>query len=1732
MPTNTKTSITRVKCWQGYCHNPDIALTEHDILNIHRLLQGDYKNLRYKQLKSVPNIQSIRCSHERRLILTNVDVETEEGTKPKLYLKVIGIAATHNYAEIIRSYLNGNDADKPLTFISIDDIEALEIDNGDSIAIIPSNQPLKLTRYNHRLLVLNADQTAATQLTLPALITGPAGSGKTLSMLTHLNTLIEDLIQNNITIDKPIAVVTPKPELNKILYNLWYCENNILSTTQVGSHVVFLSEAEIYLQHAPALTNGFTIIASDDFTILIRTTLTKKAKNKFKNCTTLDNLSLLHEFEIMANAGSAQTYLNLGERESYLSGESSHADRTFLYHCFEQVSAALQKQKKISPYIYRWNPAVLFHAVLHDEAQAGLLNVKLILKQMADQARYLLCAHSAQTTNKKLTDLPRFIQQLGVDDQPLTVHTLTISYRNPLLVLLFSDYINRLKRYVAGGAPDKTDVVNAVAAKTNATNRGTLAWCSLSAVPDYLTQQPANNTDTVVITHKAFIPEAIALFGTGHVLTAPQFGGQECDTVIAYKLTHHQDGEGASANLENFTDDTKDNINLPKSGQSHFEFNPFFAELYTACTRAKQAVIFVEDETPAIQHKRRFLIQHLKNKITALNTQHPAENIATHSTEPKTPETTEREWLEKIEAYLAKNEIDVARQLWVVNLKRKTEDFDITYLNKSAIKPTVATAPKQIPAPRTKKAPPKAGAVVRIDLENIPAIYQQLDADPTFIKVLCQELNGKIPLSEILTKCPDEFLAYFEKHPKILTLLSANDWLRRGSKSSYHLLLLVTLYLCKTTMPRFMSHTVYAANNYQLLADISIEEMFHQQFPSPKHPTRYISLIEFILSSCANSNTQVTLIHYYLTKHKNDAAFIALDTIVFLHYIMFEIPAHAKLAQFKNFNPERDAVALIRQTFLNTAYTTYLNHVLRPAPQVTILEYILTNPTFAKAITEYYSNPEREQRDPKVHQLVVSRLHECFTKVKFTRMVTLMGITAPFIFHLLDCKESRLLLAHVYNKLQSALFLRTRAENALFVTQLLTKYPSVTFSSGDTLAEATCFDILRSDQNHFSGICTLVKLFHFSDYFKQCLESNSDLFFFDTDAATMPTFIGHSLLFYIYSCYDPTFNTTGLHLLITLEKGLLLKYAPNDFILRIADKAPERLFGHLLIQDHSFDFVEHYYEAIKEHTSAQSFANILYQFLFETDMLALCGYITTFTALRDIPQHHSMLRSALAFIKAHSTVLQEIDTSFPELPPIEDLGEYDPINKEQLFQVLSINQMRKILADILPQDLSRLFKRRDLLTLFFYTLDTNRGKSIFLVKQLLENPEVAKKLYAFLKEHPALLRHIFNVLQPMERTSLHNRPTYFEVFVTDEHLLTLLELAITTDPLYFFVIKQHITHDFLLSTMSTTMCLQLFGLARYAPNLLKTVTINMPHTITSFLPSVWLPVDDHENAGSIMLEILTQSISNQLTFADILRMQDYHLLRQLSLKQLLAPHFEVHTHPLLQSKQYGILDFALATLTYKHDKLFHEFIFALLFNSLEKSNLILALSQPNYSNNFYLGQPQLFYFCYQPYFVSRLNSVFESLSLEDMDKFFQTLCYSSPYMKEDANRSVWSALSVLIIKLKDEGIVALNALFSAYPHFIDKIPLEAWSSPDNKENYVLLNLLRHNTVKPNFYQFLYDHSENVRTADVKLKQDDAVHHLLTQADPNLSGYAGSLFNPPQTPSMYDMFKFERTKQQP
>lgn len=720
--------------WQGYCCADGIELSDHDQLQLFRLLQCRFSTVNYEHIRQM-NVQSIRSSRKRRLLFSNVTVNN------KLILKVERILENHEYKAYLREYTAEQTATNPnfekLDITTFDDIDQIDIKNEKQQITIPYDKEYFLSRYHNNVFALNHDQIeAADPVILPALIDGIAGSGKTLTLFSMLRKMIENLIDENINIQRNILVVTSKPGLNRVLQAEWLAEDNPLSRTQPGQKVIFLSEDEVYQQFSP-LADVNAPLSTPDFLALIKSTmLLREFKNQLAHTTTLDDASLLQEFEMMAWAGDVETYLQLGEFESFLSTAALKAERAALWACYKLIITKLEASKQYTPYISTWDAKPTFYAVFHDEAQTGYLNIKLMLRLMARDARYLLCAHSAQTTDKNISPIPRFKSRLGVNGEPLVVHPLTKSYRNPKLVSDFAGFVNQLRRYAAGGAIDKTEKQNAVATTLASTARGTLAFIPTSQLEAHLALTPANNTNTIIITNPQDIDEAVARFGTGYVDTPSGFGGQEKPYVYLYNFLKSKSAAAASVALEKFESNHKDNINLPKSRQANNTLNPFFAQIYTAVTRAEHSFFLVEDDAPAAVHAHKHLLRHLTETIAALNESTPV-TVAEVQTTPTQSESTPDHWLTVISDLIKDEKIEVAKRIWVTNLKNDIKDFDSTYLNTVSAEKTPEKKPQKKPTSRKKgPAPAKAKAKAK---SKTPARQSTQPAYPAEIREIIDE---------------------------------------------------------------------------------------------------------------------------------------------------------------------------------------------------------------------------------------------------------------------------------------------------------------------------------------------------------------------------------------------------------------------------------------------------------------------------------------------------------------------------------------------------------------------------------------------------------------------------------------------------------------------------------------------------------------------------------------------------------------------------------------------------------------------------------------------------------------------------------------------------------------------------------------------------------------------------------------------------------------------------------
>ncbi len=1679
--------------WQGYCYAEDIELTDHDQLRLYQLLCGRFSVVDYEHLH-IANIQSIRCSDERRIIFSNLIIDN------KLYLKVERILAHHEYERYFR-HVNAQQAltlktAQPLNITTASDILAVEVPQKNKPVIIPVDQSLSLAHYNQSVLSLNQQQmNAGKPINLPCLIEGAAGAGKTLTMLLLLNRLIEQLVETETLLDKDILVISPKPSLNAILQAQWFSDANPLSKTQAGRRVIFLSEDEFYQRYSPMAADGKNCLSTDTFVDIIRSALANTPLKFTKN---LDNYSLLHEFQIMATCHDLEEYLNLGERESYLASGDARNERNALWQGLTDISNAMEAKNDYSPYITTWQPQVTFYAVLHDEAQTGYLPTKFILRQMAENVRYLLCAHSAQSTDKKLSVRSTLIKKLGVNDQPLNTHLLSTSYRNPKLVTQFNEFINQMRRAVSGGALDKSEAEQQLSPECYSAHRGTLTFIPSNHLAAHLKKTPANDIQTIVITRPEFIDDAIQRFGTGYVGTSANFGGQERKRVYLYRLTECQLANQANALLENFNPIQKDNIHLPKANKANPEFNILFAELYTGSSRTEEELYIVERE----DHKRRFLLKHLKDKIKKLNEDHPQADLKhdTQKTVAVTPPpkqvTTAQEWLQLIDKFLVDNDIETAKRIWCVNLQRNAHDFE-----KRIARTTVETQnPEPSKTPNQAAKPAKqTHSLNTLNKQTSKTFYDLLDSpNSPSVKLLTIEKNGVIVLHEMFLQDKIKFRDYFNSKPQRLLQLSAEDWTRCATRSMVRnhsnpicLLALVLDELCEKTIPDFMIK-VFSQNGYQLFNKLSFDDFCGKPYATERFPEGK-SLIQLLLASdnAVKTDRPLNLACFYLSKHSNDYFFKKQNRIWFYDHFNLGNKKNARIAAIASISPENFMVNFIEKTFSDPACHAALGRVFGNG--LKYYEYLLIIDDFSQKLFETFKEMyERLNTLSDKEKRIMHNIKELFTKqLSFTHMANAHGVCAPFLFHILNRAPLRSLLALMHHLIGHDLITLRDKKEMVTVSLLSQNHPvkahlpavaPITINSLRLLATIETIPLFLDLLLNLRGVLAA------------CLKENN--FLFETEVVVQSTSISLLYLFHREVIVSPK-NMTGFQHLVEANNYLLLTHAPKDFILTIADYMPQRRYGHLLFENKNFNFIDHYYPAVKQRMSECEFSEVLFAFLFETKKMTNFGYITTFTALARNRVNHEHLLKIIAFIQPYQPVAKAIARCLNQ-----------PLETQHLStdcQYYLWNGLATLLSDESRRDfIIELFKLvPEILTLIKSESWSHPDHPDILLSTLVHYKSGFLYINTLQETHPNLVARALKAtkIPPSPAEQLPSLDT--EAIMRTGEGLEVVADYIEKDPIGYFFTREEMRFEFLLSSVIDAHTPMMLTLAFQSPRLFRSMTHFIPFIYSEIPVELWLPINLHYYPFTIM----TNSVSTpegQSQFFAYLMTNHYQLLNRPTLSELMRVSMRRNIRD-DYAAIYSPFEYLVAHLSTTQNNEFADVIIDLLSLSFNNDTFMLYLKNQNYASTEHIGKNNLYFFCSNANFMRAIIKFLATASDKLKSDFADALCHvSEHYDKHNKAKQPWSALSVLVNDT-DYGISCLYSILLAYPGLIAKIPITAWSSPLTTKDNQLLIRLKKNIVVPEIYDLIINASEALKALDVNVLRYIALENTI-KALPSQAGY--------------------------
>ncbi|MFI4918047.1 MAG: ankyrin repeat domain-containing protein, partial [Legionellales bacterium] len=622
-----------------------------------------------------------------------------------------------------------------------------KVEWNDIAALAPLNrasgEPQALDYQQQRLIEFNGQQNEALGTSLPAIVSGPAGSGKSCVALSLLTKYLREHQEDNTAF--PVVYISQSPCLVHEMARLW---QEMMFNQAVPGQVLFKTYEQLLDEHLPGAAKPDFVNA--DFFFAWYRDYVKQAvsgsgglKRKDQESTMSAEL-VWREFRIRSGFNADEDYLPLGQRQSAAAGQPA---RLAICAAYEAYKTHLTSMHKIAPELHPMASASTstYKLFVVDEAQDfSYGQLRNLNHEAASNIIYFLGDHQVLFDGKSRLN---YLQQLFYGAQPaVNVLTLPATYRCSEPVSAVANALIALKYQVTGGAADKLESATLQVAKDSQFKAGDASRIS----PDNeqqraLLKSAAESPQCAIITLPKYANEAKALFNTPLIFTAKEVKGLEYDTVILWRLLSCKDAKKIADKLGD-NDAQASAGHRAKAGHSDESFVPYLNELITAVTRARRKLVIAQDN----EHQIKAIISALdKSLVTAAAVEEKKE-------QPAAPQ----DWLLEAKKLITSGHHQQAREIFLKKLQRSDFNEFVESLSQTLVADTKKTPAKiasndsaaagnaslVLPAAATKSLALTPGGSAS------PAIAEKKEPWEQELKVLQQLLTSKNPKRGELSK--------------------------------------------------------------------------------------------------------------------------------------------------------------------------------------------------------------------------------------------------------------------------------------------------------------------------------------------------------------------------------------------------------------------------------------------------------------------------------------------------------------------------------------------------------------------------------------------------------------------------------------------------------------------------------------------------------------------------------------------------------------------------------------------------------------------------------------------------------------------------------------------------------------------------------------------------------------------------------------------------------------------
>lgn len=692
---NLDSKVTTCVYWAGAVGDREELHSCRETLR--RILNGEGRSLNLEELRGHPGIFSARIvdkldgkidSRSNRLIFTTTELDGQ------YQLVVLAVVKNHAYdkCKALQPAVLARILNKEIQQFA--KINASSFDSFDGEVKLghpanPSYQIKQIYQLNDKVIMLDGEQEAATSIKLPGLISGPAGSGKTLLALQRMLEVSTE--QNN---DR-ILYVTQSASLVSKIKKDW---ERLCVLESLISKVDFCSTAELVKNKEDR-----KLVDKTDFETWFRSidNSTKQNILEYASCqpAILDRASdIYQELKILSAIASLDDYLALG-REQVIFGEAT--ERVFTYQIYRKYLQYLAIQRQYDLVFSELDSQQKYRCVLVDEAQQLSMANILDLVNMSEKGnQFCLFEDSNQNLHGGYSHYLLLKNILFARGVQLNEAILKTTHRSPENIIRVANVVLRHKNMLRQGVASSIERAEMIPSHDQ-TRIGRVSSFTQNKL-DLLLARIKNDqlNESVlfsVVTHPEFVQEARKKFNTPLVFTPAQIGGLEYPIIVVYRMfdIDVKVMKEANASLRQIKQ-TQLKLNKPKQyTEKNQKVYSYLNQIYVAMTRATAELIIIQDN----HHHLESFLEPMNRLIAEINLPRSSASSSSSSCEMVSEVTevlaikkaTAEEWqqeADKIREHGAESTHDIIKDITdkIQSTKNENNEIQVVHQSKKAKK--------------------------------------------------------------------------------------------------------------------------------------------------------------------------------------------------------------------------------------------------------------------------------------------------------------------------------------------------------------------------------------------------------------------------------------------------------------------------------------------------------------------------------------------------------------------------------------------------------------------------------------------------------------------------------------------------------------------------------------------------------------------------------------------------------------------------------------------------------------------------------------------------------------------------------------------------------------------------------------------------------------------------------------------------------------------------------------